>query len=487
MRQLSKLFLWLTLTLFSTALPAQSLAHKNWAGSGLVVAPWWVGAELYALDPLSFQDANGDGFGDLAGITSRLDYLTALGVDAIVLSPLPLHATGVPGTPFDRAYGTEEDFGRLIEEATRRHLRVLVELPLGPNRSLAETLGAARFWLTRGVAGLSLVDDHDASTLPPAQRLDRIRALRHLCAEFAGQRVLLDNQQAQPHTAQPRTALSRTVGQQPQTVELVVDRGPSLAGPHATALRTALIAAEHLVPEQASLSQPLPVLVTDGPETPRSIDRLGDGQHNLAIARLFAAVLLTSRGAPMLYFGQELGMSGTTPAPMPWTREPAELGVHSEDAHHGFTTGTPWIQPEPGSNAATANVAAEAADPDSLLNWYRKLGTLRHQNPALRQGSEEILQAGDADAIAWVRRARLGAAETPDVVVVLNCSARFLSVSVTDGLGPHVLRTLAATYAVDAAVSSRALALPPFGVYIGEIQRKAGLETQPDPPRRHHR
>ena len=493
--------LWLAFLALPTSLHPQSLAHKNWAGSGLTVAPWWLGAELYAIDPISFQDSNGDGFGDLNGITTRLDYLTTLNIDAIVLSPMPLQTTG---TPFDKAYGSEEDFGRLIEEATRRRIRVLVDLPLSPERSSTETLAAARFWLTRGVAGLRLVNEHgpNAQTLTPNARAEAVRALRRLCGEFAGQRVLMGDEAPSPtpraFASHPRRRSPQRSGtQSSQGVELLLDPGPGRVGIHSTALRAALVTAERSASETAT-----PVLFTDGPDdfagpgdfarptqpdAPRSFERLGDGLHNLAIARIMAALLLTSRGAPMLYFGQELGMSGTLPALMPWDVQHVQHDEHDEHDERGFTTGTPWLQPEPGKNPDPANVSAEDQDPQSLLNWYRKLGILRRQSPALRQGSEQVLDTGDNDAIAWVRRARLGESEAPDVVIAINCSPRFVSVSVAEAVGTRVLKTLAATYAADAAVTTRGLALPPFGVYIGELQRKAGLETQPDPPPRHHR
>lgn len=54
-------------------------------------SPWWKSAVIYQIYPRSFQDSNGDGIGDLPGITSRLDYLANLGIDAIWLSPVYRH------------------------------------------------------------------------------------------------------------------------------------------------------------------------------------------------------------------------------------------------------------------------------------------------------------------------------------------------------------------------------------------------------------
>jgi alpha-glucosidase len=95
---------------------------------------WWETAAIYQIYPRSFQDSNGDGVGDLPGITSRLDHLVEIGVDALWLSPIypsPLADFGYDvsdHTAIDPVYGTLDDFDRLVEEAERRGLRVLLDL-----------------------------------------------------------------------------------------------------------------------------------------------------------------------------------------------------------------------------------------------------------------------------------------------------------------------------------------------------------------------
>jgi maltose alpha-D-glucosyltransferase/alpha-amylase len=92
---------------------------------------------LYQIYPQSFADANGDGIGDLAGITERLDYLDWLGVDALWLSPCfvsPFADAGYDVADFFQVaprYGTNEDMARLTEEAGRRGISVLLDLVAG--------------------------------------------------------------------------------------------------------------------------------------------------------------------------------------------------------------------------------------------------------------------------------------------------------------------------------------------------------------------
>src|ERR1700751_1762279 len=95
--------------------------------------PWWKHAVIYEIYPRSFQDSNGDGVGDINGITSRLDYLRDLGIDAIWLCPVypsPLVDFGYDisdYTAIDPLYGTLADFDHLISEAKKRNIRVIMD------------------------------------------------------------------------------------------------------------------------------------------------------------------------------------------------------------------------------------------------------------------------------------------------------------------------------------------------------------------------
>jgi len=94
---------------------------------------WWRGAVIYQIYPRSFQDSNGDGVGDLPGITARLDYLAGLGVDGIWISPFyrsPMADFGYDVSDFtavDPMFGTLDDFTRLVRGAHERGLRVLID------------------------------------------------------------------------------------------------------------------------------------------------------------------------------------------------------------------------------------------------------------------------------------------------------------------------------------------------------------------------
>lgn len=97
---------------------------------------WWKGAVIYQIYPRSFKDSNGDGIGDLNGITQELDYIKSLGVDAIWISPFfksPMRDFGYDVADYcdiDPTFGTLDDCARMIEEAHKRDLKIIIDLVL---------------------------------------------------------------------------------------------------------------------------------------------------------------------------------------------------------------------------------------------------------------------------------------------------------------------------------------------------------------------
>lgn len=95
---------------------------------------WWKNAVVYQIYPRSFKDSNGDGFGDLPGVIEKLDYLKELGIDVIWLSPVfdsPQDDNGYDIRDYRKIYdgfGSNEDMGRLIDEAHSRGIRIVLDL-----------------------------------------------------------------------------------------------------------------------------------------------------------------------------------------------------------------------------------------------------------------------------------------------------------------------------------------------------------------------
>ena len=97
---------------------------------------WWKKAVVYQIYPKSFQDSNGDGFGDLQGIIKRLDYLETLGINAIWLSPVfksPQADNGYDISDYrdiDPTFGSLDDMEELINEAKKHNIRIMMDLVL---------------------------------------------------------------------------------------------------------------------------------------------------------------------------------------------------------------------------------------------------------------------------------------------------------------------------------------------------------------------
>ncbi len=97
---------------------------------------WWRGATIYQIYPRSYQDSNGDGIGDLAGIVQRMPYIASLGVDAIWISPFfvsPMKDFGYDVSDYcdvDPMFGTLADFDAVVDAAHRQGIRVMIDLVL---------------------------------------------------------------------------------------------------------------------------------------------------------------------------------------------------------------------------------------------------------------------------------------------------------------------------------------------------------------------
>src|ERR1700726_3243670 len=159
-----------------------------------------------------------------------------------------------------------------------------------------------------------------------------------------------------------------------------------------------------------------PVYVISNHDIERSYDRYGDGQHNDQIAKVMAALYLTLRGTPIMYYGEEIGMKTAPPTrkedvkdPIGQRGWPKEKGRDGErtpmqwdgSENAGFSKASPWLPVPPAYK--THNVAAEAQQPDSILAFYKKVLRLRHTNRALLDGSYMPLHESDQKVFSYLR------------------------------------------------------------------------------------
>ncbi len=485
---------------FAAPTLAQTLARPGWQGSGIATNLWWKHAVFYHVDPANFSPAPGES--PLHALTQRLDYLRALGVDALLLTPLqpdPAHPTAI--LP---ALGTLDDLDALLREASRRDLRVLLDLApriAAPRIPVAripatEASDAARFWLNRGIAGFHLSGSDDTAHAQAAQ-------LRKVIDSYLGHRILIGD--ADPTLPiQPRQRTYKSPGT--QTFDLVLDTSLSEAGKHpnkipdnltASALRPVLDATQDL----ADAGRSLPLLATDGPGAKRSFSRYGDGQHNLAIAKVLATILLASRAEPLLYYGQELGVRDLGVQ---------ELGVHelgvydrnvqgkdvqqsgiptptfppliAWDAPLAAVSGKPAPAPAPPPTPAARNpapeprnAALEQSDPNSLFHWYRQLTALRHGNTTIAAGSSTTIDQDDKNVLVWVRQPQSKSSLNPPLVILCNLTAHPVTLSLKADLARlHLrgsfLRTVLRSDSGMGTLHLDAITIAPYTAYIGQLR-----------------
>jgi alpha-glucosidase len=219
-----------------------------------------------------------------------------------------------------------------------------------------------------------------------------------------------------------------------------------------------------------------PTFVISNHDIARSYDRYGDGEHNDQIAKLMAALYLTLRGTPIMYYGEEIGMKTTPPTrredvkdPIGRTGWPEEKGRDGErtpmqwdgSENAGFSKGIPWL-PVP-STYKTHNVADELKDMNSVLEFYKKVLKLRRTNRALLDGNYTALNESDANVLCYLRSYK-----DQGVVVALNMTGTAQTVKLE-------LKGFASAQGLVAAGGSAGkgnkVSLEPYGVFIGELTK----------------
>jgi alpha-glucosidase len=420
---------------------------------------WWQRGVVYQIYPRSFLDSDGDGAGDLRGIVSRLDYLEWLGVDAVWISPFypsPMADFGydiTDHTDVHPLFGTLEDFDDLVAEAHRRRIRVILDYvpnhtseqhpwfvesrssrdspkrdwyiwrdPApdgGPPNNWIDTFGIGSAWAWDEGTGqyyyhAHLEEQPDLNWRNPEVREAMYGVLRFwLERGVDGFRV---------------DALRHLIKD-----DLFRDNPPNPAfGPEDRPFDALLpvyntdrreIAAFVAAYEAALPSDAWPSWVLGNHDRSRVASRVGPAQ-----ARVAAMLLLTLRGTPTLYYGDEIWMHDVPVPPglvqdpfgknVPRLgRDPARTPMQWDSRPHaGFTSGTPWLPVA--DDYREINVAAERKDPKSMLALHRRLLALRRAEPALATGSYTPLEAA-GDLLAY-RRQKGGRR----FLVALNLGAR---------------------------------------------------------------
>ena len=533
--------------------------------------PWWQHAVFYEIYPRSFMDSNNDGIGDLNGIASKLDYLQALGVDAIWIAPCfpsPQVDFGYDVSDYeniDKMYGTLADFDRLEKLGRQHGIKIILDFVvnhtsdqhpwfiesrssrdnpkrdwyiwrdgkaqnLPPNNWLSTFGGSAwqwdskttqyyyhyfypqqpdlnwrnpavstamygvtTWWYKRGVAGFrldavdTLFEDpnlKDNPVLPGKNAYgdpnmenkyndklpevhDVMKGLRKAAYPYGA--VLIGET-----WTKDVSELKDYYGTNHDELQMPMDL-------MLTKLKfSAQIFREHIGAVNASGEWP--TWVISNHDIVRSWNRYGDGKHNDEIAKDMAAMYLTLRGTPIMYYGEEIGMQNNDPTrpedvkdPIGrrgWPREKGRDGERTpmqwnDTPNAGFTTGIPW-NPIP-VTYQTYNVADELKDPNSILNWYKALLALRHKDPALLEGEYIALNQDDPNVLSYLRKTKNEA-----ILVAINMSDNQQKVSfdlTKEGVAlgkSNTLLTNQINLRNIATISS--VTLEPFAVYIAKVE-----------------
>ncbi len=496
--------------------------------------PWWREAVFYEIFVRSFYDTNSDGIGDFNGITSKLDYLQHLGITAIWL--MPIHPSpsyyGYDVLNYyavNPEYGTMTDFKRLLSEAHKRNMHIIIDLVLnhtsdqhpffkdalrGPHSKYhewyvwsdsdqgrgwhavtddqqtyyfgqfcecmpdlnyrnpavtAQMENVVKYWLEDvGVDGFRV--DAAKHLIEEGQKIEHTKATHEWLKGFF-QVYKADQPNAytvgEVYGADASLAKTYTGNQLDEVFNFEVASGilNSVNGGSNAGVNSALTFAIQGFPDGDYAT-----FLTNHDQNRVMSVLNGD----LAKAKLVAFLLLTSPGVPFIYYGEEIGMQGEKPdelirTPMQWI----------SDKGAGFTSGTPWEQIN--SDFTTVNVAKQTGDSTSLLEHYRKLIQLRNAHSALSVGTTYVVDSKSNKLASYLR-----ASQDEIILTVTNLGDQ----PVTDyGLdlekGPLSGNYTAKSLLDDVAISPLQAnktggfnaytplpEIPPYGTLIAQLTRK---------------
>jgi glycosidase len=409
--------------------------------------PWWENAVVYQIYPRSFQDSDGDGVGDLRGVEQRLDHLVELGVDAFWLSPIypsPLADFGYDVsdyTAIDPAYGTLDDFDRLVAAAHERGLRILLDLipchtsiehpwfrehpdwyiwsPVdGPPNNWAAAFGGrawsrdeqsgrwylhsfypeqpdldwrnsevvaamqgvVRFWRDRGADGFRL--DAIDRLLKDEQLRDEPAATEPFALPLRGEAVKLGRIRSvdQPEVIETLRTIRDAAGDALLVGEVFL---PTRAAARYLEVLDLVFAFELLFSPWKA--ERLRAAIAPAAELHRvawvmsnhDFDRLAT-RVGPENLRAAAVLLLTLPGAAFVYQGDEIGLPNGPGADPPYDRAGRDPMRHPMQWDGSATGGFTAGRPWlPAIDPQERNVEAQQHDPSSLLHLYRRLIDLR--------------------------------------------------------------------------------------------------------------
>jgi alpha-glucosidase len=493
---------------------------------------WWQTGVIYEAYVRSFQDTNGDGIGDLAGVRKRLDYLQWLGIDILWLTPIytsPMVEFGYDIADYvkvDPSFGTMEEFDALLKDAHARKIRVVLDIapnhtsdqhpwfkesrssrdnpkadwylwrdpgPDGgpPNNWLSAFGGKSaweweekrkqfyyhafmkeqpdlnwrnpevekafyecmRFWLKKGVDGFRidviwhlLKDDkfrdnpknpgYDPGKDPSNDQqrylynadrpevIDLIVRMRDVLQEFDGERLMI----GELYHSSDR--IMNYYGEKGEGAQVPHNQVLILLPWKADELRDSIEKYLGSLPDHT-----WPNWVLSNHDKPRIATRAGN-QEQARVARM---LLLTLKGTPTLYYGDELGMENV-PLKPDQIKDPFEKldpgrgqgrdGQRTpmqwdRSKHAGFTTGEPWLPVA--DNYRDVNVEAQKDDPESMLSLTRAILELRRKEPALHVGEHRML-LNDGPIIAYRREH-----EKTGFLIALNLSRDYAELELPHG------------------------------------------------------